>query len=147
MMPRRYTRIVVRGLRSIASLLTVITIAGTPAVLSACVALCLPGMAAHHVAPAVEATATACAEHVAAAIRVQADAQVSATGDHCCGDGLTALAASITAPRAGTHPPVAAVVPSRVSWTAEPKRPAVARRHDPAAPPPSPPRTSAVLRI
>jgi hypothetical protein len=124
-----------------------VTIAGAPAVLSACVALCLPGMAAHHVAPAVEASATACAEHVAAAVPVPADAQLSGTAAHCCGDGLTVLAASSTAPRVGTHPPVAAVAPLRVSWTAEPKRPAFARRHDPAAPPPSPPRTSAVLRI
>ena len=137
----------VRWLRPLASLLTVVTIAGTPAVLSACVALCLPGMAAHHMAPAVEADSTACAEHVAAATPAPADAQVSATGDDCCANGLTVLAASVTAPRTGSHPPVAAVVPSRVSWTAQPRRPAVARRHDSAAPPPSPPRTSAVLRI
>jgi len=138
---------VARWLRALASLLTVVSIAGTPAVLSACVAVCLPGMQAHHETPAVEASATACAEHLAATIPVPADAQVSRTGGHCCADGLAAPAASVTASRADLHPPVAAVVPSRLSWTADPKRRTVARRHDPAAPPPSPPRTPAVLRI
>jgi len=138
---------VARWLRPLASLLTVVTIAGAPALLSACVALCLPGMEAQNAAPAAGASATACADHVAAAVPVPAAAQLSGTAAHCCADGLTVFAASITAPRVGTHPPVAAVAPLRVSWTAEPKRLTVARRHDPAAPPPSPPRTSAVLRI
>lgn len=150
-----------RWLRSVASLLTLVTVAGTPAMLSACVALCMPGMDAHvavghtadtsmpthHAAPAVETSAPACAEHGATAIPVAVDAQVSRTGDHCCAEGLTAPAASSTASRADTHLLVVAVAPLRVSWTSGPKRAPVTRRHDPAAPPPSPPRTSVVLRI
>lgn len=123
------------------------TIAGAPAVLSACVALCLPGMGAHHVTTAVETSAIACAEHVAAAVPVQADAQLSGFTDHCCGDGLTVLPASVIDARVGAHQPLAAVAPLRASWSAESKGPIVARRHDPTAPPPSPHRTSAVLRI
>jgi hypothetical protein len=133
---------VARWLRSIASLLTVVAIAGTPAVLSACVALCRPGMAA----PAAEPPAPGCAEHLAAAMPVQADARMSGGGGQCCVDGLTAPAPSITASRASLLL-VASVIPPRVSWTLAATPTPVTVRPDLTVPPPSPPRTSAVLRI
>jgi hypothetical protein len=138
----RYTRLVARWLRSVASLLTVVIIAGTPAVLSACVALCRPGMEAS----AVELAAPACAEHQAAAMPVQADGRMSGNSGHCCADGLTAPAPSITASRA-SHLLVATVSPSRLSWTQVARSTLVTARPDVTGPPPSPPRTSAVLRI
>jgi hypothetical protein len=152
---------VARWLRSIASLLTVVAIAGTPALLSACVALCMPGTEAHvagdhaadaslparHAAPDANASMTACAEHPTAASPATAVTQMSEAGRHCCAEGLTAPAASITASRADTHLLLVAVAPSRVSWTSAPRLALIARRHGPAVPPPSPPRTSAVLRI
>jgi hypothetical protein len=151
---------VARWLRSIASLLTVVTIAGTPAVLSACVALCMPGpdahvavdhtadasMPAHHAAPPADAATTACAEHPAGATAALADAP-SRAGGHCCADGLAAPAASVTAHRADTRVVDATVLTPRASWAPVPTPHPTTLRLRPAGIPPSPPRLLAVLRV
>jgi hypothetical protein len=152
---------VARWLRSIASLLTVVTIAGTPAMLSACVALCMPGMEAHvavdhtadasmpahHAAPGADAALSACAEHPTAATTSPADARISRAGGHCCADGLAAPVASVTAHRADTRLVDAAVMTPRAAWAPLPTRhPTTLGRH-PAGNPPSPPRLLSVLRI
>jgi hypothetical protein len=152
---------VARWLRSLASLLTVVTIAGTPALLSACVALCMPDMAAHvavdhtagasmpahHAAPPADAATTACAEHPAGATTALADALFSRAGGDCCADGLAAPAASVTAHRADTRVVDATVLTPRASWAPVPTSHPTTLRLRPAGIPPSPPRLLSVLRV
>ncbi len=145
-----YTRIVARLMRPLASLLAAVTTVATPAVLAACLALCMPGMSGHQMAVAADAAVASpdagCPDHAVAAPAAPATA-VAASAAACCIDGLTETAPSVTAERTGTrHTLTAALVPF-VVWTPAPvSRVAPRVAHDRGSPPPSVRRPS-VLRI
>lgn len=150
------------------SLATVAALSGSPAVLSACIALCLPGVAATtvlhehgapvgHAAHAAASTPSVVSGHahhasrashspVAAAFdsasRDSSDARLNATCKNCCPDGQVALVAGVK--RADPHALGAAPVVSQVTSF-------VVTTSVLSASPPSPrlapPRTLLVLRI
>lgn len=140
-------------MRPLASLLAVATTVTTPAVLAACVALCMPGMRGHVMTTVAEPIASVaaadeagCAEHEAAA-PVGAGVAVAASDAACCVDGLTAAAPSVAAERADTRAGAAGEFTPVVTWTSAPLDRATVRvAHDRGSPPPLL-RRSSVLRI
>jgi hypothetical protein len=139
-------------MRPLASLLAAVTTVASPAVLSACLALCLPGMRGHQMTAVAgpEATVAAaeagCAEHAAPA-PVAPAAAVTASDAGCCVEGLTEPAPSVTAERAGPRLGLTSELAPLMAWTSAPFPSAAARvRGDRGAPPP-PLRRPSVLRI
>ena len=139
-------------MRPLAALLAVVTTVTTPAVLAACLALCMPGMRGHVMAMAAAPTAsmatpeTGCPDHEAAAPAASA-VTLTASDAACCVDALTAAAPTVAAERAGTGLGPAGVLAPVLPWTSAPL-PRVAPRvaHDRGSPPP-PLRRLSVLRI
>jgi hypothetical protein len=149
---RRYTRKVARLLRPLASLLAVVTTVTTPAVLAACLALCMPGMRGHVMAAAapplasVAALDAGCPDHEAAAPAAPG-VTLTASGAACCVEGLTAAAPSVAAERADSRLGPAGIVAPVSTWAFAPPLHAPARvTHDRGSPPP-PFRHPSVLRI
>lgn len=144
-----YTRRVARLMRPLASLLAVTTTVATPAVLAACLALCMPGMPGHAMAASVASASPAdagCPDHTAAAPIAPA-VSVTASGAACCVDGLTSGAPSVAAERVDTRVGPAGVVAPVSTWTlALPLHASVHVTHDRGSPPP-PLRRPSVLRI
>lgn len=156
----RYTRIVVAFGRTLTSLVLVTALAGSPALVSACLVACLPAStAAAAPAPAAahEAVAAAHAHHgggadvasSAAAAAVPSshhDARVDGECHDCCasasnaldtgvaGERPAAVATALTPGSAPAHPALIALTPDR-------------RLQPPSIPPPAPVRASLVLRI
>lgn len=139
-------------MRPLASLLAVVTTVTTPAVLAACLALCMPGMRGHvmaaQAAPAASVAApdAGCPDHDAAA---PAAPGVTLTASYaaCCVDGLASAASSVTGERAETRAGAAGVVAPVSTGTFAPSLHAPARvTHDRGSPPP-PLRRPSVLRI
>jgi hypothetical protein len=147
------------------ALLTAATLAGTPAVVGACLALCVPGLAAG----AARSTGTPAASHVVHGARHEPPEPISHSHHHetapseealsstppaldaldrgCCEDTATAPLASLTAARAMPAPPTTAVA----GPPGQPRVPLLARivdsRAGPPVEPPRPVRTAAILRI
>ncbi len=151
----RYTRIVARWVRSVASLITVLTLAGTPALLSACVALCpvmeadaagSAGPTGHgdHAMPADDAEPMG--GHHTAATALPDAPNVTGTGHHCCQDGLASSVTPVTAGRAATQVVDASAVAARAWWVHTVVTAPVPLRER-LARPPDPPSAAAVLRI
>jgi hypothetical protein len=139
-------------MRPLASLLAVVTNVTTPAVLAACLALCMPGMRGHVMAEvaapeaSVAAPEAGCPDHEAAAPAAPG-ATLTASGAACCVEGLTAAAPSMAAARADSRMGPAGVVAPVSTWTFAPSLHAPARvTHDRGSPPP-PLRRPSVLRI
>jgi len=144
---------VVRLVRPLASLVALATTVATPAVLAACLALCVPGMRGHVMAaPAAPDVAAASPEpgcHDIEPIGVPAGqvVTVSASEAACCVEGLTAAAPSVAAERADSRMGTAGVVAPVSTWTFAPPLPTLVRiTHDRGSPPP-PLRRPSVLRI
>lgn len=139
-------------MRPLASLLAVVTTVTTPAVLAACLALCMPGMRGHVMAAAaapsdsVAAPEAGCPDHEAATPAAPA-ATLTTSGAACCVDGLTAAAPSVAAERADSRAGAAGVVALMSTWTLAPARPALARVTLDRGSPPPPLRRPSVLRI
>ncbi len=141
-------------MRPLASLLAVVTTVTTPAVLAACLALCMPGMSGHQMVAAVAVGGSVaspdagCPDHAVAAPVAPATA-VAASAAACCTDALAAGAPSVTVERTGTRHTLAGVLVPFVAWTPAPLPRAASRlAHDRGSPPPPPPfHRPAVLRI
>lgn len=150
----------------VAALVTVLTLAGAPAVLSACVTLCLPPTAGHAgldggpggVVPTAAVPAAAAAAHdhdamghadaVAVPPAPATSGQWTAACDECCADGVATTVPAVAPLR--QNPQSQALLATltahdsaAVIWLPE-TRP---RLTAPPPTPPSPPRTPAVLRI
>ncbi len=139
-------------MRPLASLLAVVTTVTTPAVLAACLALCMPGMRGHVMAAqaaplaSVAAPDAGCPDHEAAAPAAPG-VTLTASGAACCVDGLTAAAPSVVAERADNRAGAASVLTPVVTWTSAPLARATVRvAYDRGSPPP-PLRRPSVLRI
>lgn len=153
--------------RRVAAVITVCTLAGAPAVLSACVTLCLPEMPGHaqiasaagdgeaeDSTPATAAPTAAVHDHhamghdgVPATVPAPAtSARLSTACDDCCPDGVQTAAQAVVPLRQDAHALVATLVapePGAAVWLTEQRPPLIVQ----AIAPPSPPRSSAVLRI
>jgi hypothetical protein len=152
--------------RRIATVVTVFTLAGAPAVVSACVTLCLPEMAGHVrvdgwtgmagpdtrlVASPSSATvhdhhAMAHGDDAVAPPLPTASARWTATCDDCCPAGVATTAQAVAPLRQQSQALLATLTAqdsAAVIWLPE-TRP---RLTAPPPTPPSPPRTPAVLRI
>jgi len=151
----------------VATLVTVLALTGAPGVLSACVTLCLPEMSGHAqldggsgpgehdraASPTIASQAALHDHHAMDHGGGSAPAPVPATSarmngacDDCCAAGIETTVAAVVSARQDTHAvlaPLAAHQTAAVAWLSE-SRPHLTT---PAVPPPSPPRTSAVLRI
>ena len=171
---RRYTRTVAPATTRLASLVMALVLSGTPTLLSACAALCLPGMthaagAAQQAAPAADAAVAAHAHHAAPPAPVphherHAEAQDTASASHharhgapartshvaaadhaCCPDGQT-LAMSSVAPRVDVSPLLAPPLAGPSPFAVRRAAPIVRAGHAVVARR-SPARTPLVLRI
>ncbi|MCC6987961.1 MAG: hypothetical protein IT181_03115 [Acidobacteria bacterium] len=139
-------------MRPLAALLAVVTTVTTPAVLAACLALCMPGMRGHVMAMAAAPTASVatpevgCPDHGAAAPTAPG-VTLTASGAACCVDALTAAAPAVAAERADTRAGAADALTPVLAWTSAPLLRADVRvAHDRGSPPP-PLRRVSVLRI
>lgn len=139
-------------MRPLASLLAVAMTVATPAVLAACVALCMPGMRGHAMATvaadeaSAAASASGCADHEATAPAASGDT-VTASDVPCCVDRLTAAAPSVVVERVDTRPGLASMPTTVAVWTLAPPWRAGVRLAHPGGSSPPVLRRPSVLRI
>lgn len=154
----RYTRIVVALGRTLTSLVMVTALAGSPALVSACLVACLPATAETAAAPheAVAAAAAHAHHGIGAdrsntgAVTAMPDAHHGARIDGECHDCCARAADALDAGVAGERPAALAVALAPGLGAAHPARVALTldeRRVPPLVPPPAPVRASRVLRI
>lgn len=166
-----YTRSMSSRTKQLASVVTVVVLSGAPAMLSACAALCLPGIVhaaagqedqalsaveavdhvaasshAHHAASVAPAKDHATADHRSALGMAVADSKIAGTDHACCPDARAIGLRSVASPRVDTAAPLVSTVASVPLLQARRSVP-VAHAADTTGARRSPARTALVLRI